>query len=161
MSAAWLGHILIAYVGTEWKLIGWKLLILAYIILSKESLLPTRLITLKEIFKLINILFFLLFLLTIPQTQNFRVTQINSNTSLLVSRLPVHIVDYLKGSLHTIRSTSLGLAPAIAYNTLFRLNYLLNFNNNNHLILAINMFITCTGTKTTFYKNHPHRTINI
>jgi len=156
MSAALLGHGLVAYVGTEWKVVGWTISILGYTFLGIASLIQIKLITPKLYFNSIRLLFLLqiaIFLILIlnPYTHNFKITQIGSVVSLIGFILPIHIYNYNKtkqnGSLLIVSSIICGLFPAIIYNTQFSISHWFNYHDISHVLVSINMIIIFMGTK--------------
>jgi len=156
MSAAWLGHGLVAYVGTEWKVIGWIMSIIGYLFLGNASLIQIKPITPKRNFDIIRALFavqivMFLFLILNPFTRNFKIAQIGSIVSLIGFILPMHLYNYSKtkqnGSLLIISAIIFGLIPAIVYNTQFSFSHWFNYHDISHVLVAINMVIIFIGAK--------------
>jgi hypothetical protein len=155
-SAAWLGHGLVAYVGVEWKAIGWITSIIGYFFLGTASLMEIKEVTKKSAFRVLNIAFYAqiavyLFLLLNPYTRDFKLAQLGAVTSLIVFILPMHLHNYFKtkakGSLLVAISILCGILPAIVYNTQFSISNWFNYHDISHVLVAINMYITYRGVK--------------
>ena len=156
MSAAWMGHGLVAYFGPEWKVIGWGMSILGYFFLGTASLIEIKPISRGSLFILIKSLFYFqivafLFLIITPYTSGFKVAQFAAVTSLIGFILPMHIFNYSKtkktGSLLIFISFLCGILPAIVYNTQFSFSKWFNYHDISHVLVAINMYITLQGAK--------------
>lgn len=160
-SAAWLGHGLVAYVGVEWKAIGWITSIVGYFFLGTASLIEIRQVANKGLFKALKIAFYAqialyLFLLLNPYTRDFKLAQFGAVTSLIVFILPMHLFNYFKtkrkGSLLISISILCGILPALVYNTQFSFSNWFNYHDLSHVLVAVNMYITYRGVKLLAFK---------
>lgn len=154
ISAAWIGHGLVAYIGKDYKVIGWTLSTIAYMFLGFASLIELKSIIKMSRWLLLKNIFFIsssafIVLLLYPVTSSFLMAQISSIVLLIGFILPMNIYSYKisrsKGNRLIVLSILGGILPAIVYNKKISLNEWFNYNDISHVLLAITLFIMYKG----------------
>jgi hypothetical protein len=154
-SAAWLGHGLQAYVGPEFKRIGWVcgasgLLFfgLGSFVETKSQLAHTLYIVLKSIFIGQYILFVVLMLY--PATSNFIYAQLSSTVSLIAFILPLHVLNYYKtksiGSGYISLTIGYSILPGWVYNNQVSFSRWFNYHDISHVLMTIFMIFMILST---------------
>jgi hypothetical protein len=154
-SAAWLGHGLQAYVGPEFKRIGWICGATALLLfgLGSFDLIKTQFN--KTAYKVLKILFVgqylsLVFLMLNPSTSDFILAQLSSTLSLIFFIFPIHLYNFLKtkhiGSSYIVLTIIYSIIPGFIYNNQISVNKWFNFHDISHVLMAIFMFLMIIGT---------------
>ncbi len=154
-SAAWFGHGLQAYVGPEFKRMGW--------ICSTTGLLFFGLGTLIEIknncnvylFRVLKIAFigqFLIFvfLMVHPTYSDFIFAQLSSTVSLIVFILPLHVFNFRKtqsqGSMFVALTIAFGILPGVVFNRQLSIDRWFNYHDISHVLMAVFMLFMIGAT---------------
>ena len=154
-SAAWLWHGLQAYVGPEFKRIGWICGATALLLfgLGSFDLIKTQFN--KTAYKVLKILFVgqylsLVFLMLNPSTSDFILAQLSSTLSLIFFIFPIHLYNFLKtkhiGSSYIVLTIIYSIIPGFIYNNQISVNKWFNFHDISHVLMAIFMFLMIIGT---------------
>lgn len=154
-SAAWLGHGFQAYVGPEFKRIGWicgstglLLFGLGSFIEIKNQINKNFYLFLKSLFIGQYIIF--VFLILNPTSSDFILAQLSSTISLIVFIFPIHIYNYLgtkaKGSAFIVSTIIYGAIPGLIYNNQLSINKWFNYHDISHVLMAIFMLLMIIGT---------------
>ena len=154
-SAAWLGHGLQAYVGPEFKRIGWICGATALLLfgLGSFDLIKTQFN--KTAYKVLKFLFVgqyfsLVFLMLNPSTSDFILAQLSSTLSLIFFIFPIHLYNFLKtkhiGSSYIVLTIFYSIIPGFIYNNQISVNKWFNFHDISHVLMAIFMFLMIIGT---------------
>ncbi len=155
ICAAWLGHGLQAYIGAEFKNIGWACSITGSLFLSLGSLQHLAVCIkrghvqiLKVLFSLHYILFMVLVL--VPAFSAFIYAQLGSSIALIGFVLPMHLYSYIKtkarGSLIIICAILYALLPGFVFNSQISLHRWFNYNDISHVLISFFMVIMIFGT---------------
>lgn len=153
-AAAWLGHGLQAYVGPEYKRIGWAcsatgLLSLAFasVTLIKHHIGRNFEIIIKTIIVAQYATFMTLMLH--PALSDFIYAQLASTVALVGLILPMQIYNYVKtkhkGSLIIFLAIIYGIIPGTVYNNQISLSQWFNYHDISHVLVAIFMFLMIVG----------------
>jgi len=154
-SAAWLGHGLQAYVGPEFKRVGWVCAATGFLFFGLASLVEIKKLVGKAYYSILRFLFFgqylvLVFLMLNPSTSSFIMAQLSTTISLIVFIFPIHIYNYLKtntkGSLIIIFIVIYSILPGITYNKQISINRWFNYHDISHVLMAIFMASMIIGT---------------
>ena len=169
-SAAWLGHGLQAYVGPEFKRIGWicgssGLLFfgLGSFIEIKDQIKKPFYLTLKYLFITQYITF--VFLMLNPSSSDFILAQLSSTISLIAFIFPIHVYNYLKtkakGSAFIVLTITYSIIPGLIYNNQLSINKWFNYHDISHVLMAIFMLLMIVGTsKLSLLKDNKSSIIN-
>ena len=155
-SAAFFGHALQAYVGFNWKMIGWVLTALAILSLEWASADLIRpdigkiWTTVLKVYAAMHILG-LFISIAIPETRDFNNVKINSTIGLVGMILPIHLYAWFKhkypGSGWILIALLWGGVPALVYNTTFSFCNWFNYHDISHVSMAIYSYILYRGAK--------------
>jgi hypothetical protein len=154
-SAALLGHGLQAYVGPEYKRIGWICSAIGLFLFGLGSIKEIEYSiskTVKQIILFLFIIQFMLFVLLMvnPNTSNFVTAQLSSTISLIGFILPIHLYNFIKNknqaSFIVIAAISYSVLPAFVYNYQLSFNNWFNYHDISHVLMAIFMLFMIKGT---------------
>lgn len=160
-SAAWFGHGLQAYVGFNWKIIGWVMSATGFLLLEIGSLnelkshLPERL---SNGFKIIFYVQYIVFVGLMILTKDFVIPQVNSTLSLILVVLPLQVYAYSKNKnkAHALVFGAIlyGAIPGLVYNNQISLSNWFNYHDISHVLMALFMVAIYIGTsKLSFNKS--------
>lgn len=148
--AGWIGHGLQAYLGPEWKMLGWLCSMTGQALLVIGSLIEVKSHINSIIYKSIVgalIVQFIVFTVLIlnPSTRGFEVPQMASVIVLTGFVIPLQLFGYLKnyntGSMLVICAIVYGIVPGYVYNNQISLNRWFNYHDISHLLVVIYMII--------------------
>lgn len=152
-SAAWFGHGLQAYVGFDWKIIGWVMSSTAFLSLEIASIKELRKIIPNKITTLLKVLFVFQYIVMVTlmiTSKNFMIPQINSTVSLILFVLPIQIIAYLKnkkkGHALIFGAILYGALPGFIYNNQISISKWFNYHDISHVLMAIFMVVIFKGT---------------
>lgn len=154
-SAAWFGHGLQAYVGPEFKRIGWTcgatgllLFGLGSFVEIKDYVNRSLFLTLKTCF--IGQYLFFIFLMLNPIYSDFMYAQLSSTISLIVFILPLNVFNYMrsksKGSLWIVLTICYSILPGLLYSNQVSVNRWFNYHDISHVLMAIFMLLMIVST---------------
>lgn len=153
-SAAWFGHGLQAYVGPEFKRIGWTCSATGLLILAFASLLQIQSEISKKFFQVVRILIIsqyilFLFLMLSPQYSDFIYAQLSTTVALVGIVLPMQIFYYRKsrkvGSLIISIAIVYGIVPGAVYNNQISFHRWFNYHDFSHVLVAVFMTTMIIG----------------
>jgi len=159
--AAWFGHGLQAYLGFDWKKIGWVMSSLGFISIEfasikelKSNIKPS----VYNLFKVVFIVQFIVFVVLMLSYQNFKIPQLNSTITFLLFVLPIQVFSYLKfrkkGYLIIIGTIVYALIPGLIYNNQISFGRWFNYHDISHVLMAVFMYSMYKGaTKLSFIKH--------
>ena len=155
VCGAWLGHGLQAYLGLEYKKIGWALCLTANMFLALASLQQLMGIISSKFFLSIKLLLFTNYLLfitiiLIPDYSAFSYAQVGSAIILMGFILPVQLFLFIKtkekGSLIIVCAVLYGIIPGFVYNNQISLHRWFNYNDISHVLIAFFVGLMIWGT---------------
>lgn len=152
-SAGIIGHGLQAYLGFDWKKIGWVMSSLGFLsfefgtIKELENKLKPSVIRLFKIFFIVQ---FFVFVPLMVYYQNFKIPQLNSTITFILFVLPLQIYGYTKtkkrGHLMVIGTIVFALLPGLVYNNQISFGRWFNYHDISHVLMATFMFLMYKGT---------------
>jgi hypothetical protein len=152
-SAAWLGHGLQAYVGPEFKRIGWVFGATGLLLFGLGTF---KLFKITNSFRLVLKVLFLsqyvifIFLMLYPSYSDFKFAQLNSTISLIGFILPLHLFNYSKfkslGSLMIVFNIVYAIIPGLIFTNQISISKWFNYHDISHVLMAIFMYIMILGT---------------
>jgi hypothetical protein len=154
-SAAWFGHGLQAYVGPEFKRIGWVFGASGLLMFGLGSFVEIKDYVSRSLFLVLRSCFigqylFFIFLMLNPAYSDFIYAQLSSAISLIAFILPLNIYKYVrsksKGSLWIILTICYSIVPGLVYNKQLSINMWFNYHDISHVLMAIFMFSMLIGT---------------
>lgn len=160
-SAAWFGHGLQAYVGFDWKKIGWVTSSIGFICIQFGTINELENILKPQIIKFFKSAFTVQFVVLVSLMvyyQNFKIPQLNSTITFILFVLPLQIYAYSKtkkkGHLIVIGTIVFALVPGLVYNNQISISKWLNHHDISHLLMAVFMFSMYKGaSKLSFIKS--------
>lgn len=153
-SAAWFGHGLQAYVGPEFKRIGWTCSATGHLFLAFASLIQIKDYVSKTFFRTARAIFLIqypvfLFLMLAPTFSDFIYAQLSSTVSLVGMILPLQIYHYYKtkerGSLIILLAIIYGIVPGFVYNNQISFSRWFNYHDFSHVLMACFMILLFLG----------------
>ncbi|MCT4579886.1 MAG: hypothetical protein N4A35_00590 [Flavobacteriales bacterium] len=152
-SAAWFGHGLQAYVGFEWKIIGWVMSATALLSMEIGSIKELRNLIPNKIISLLQVLFVIQYIVMVTlmvSSKNFVIPQLNSTISLILFVIPIQLIAYIrtkqKGHAYIFGAIIYGALPGLIYNNQISISKWFNYHDISHVLMAIFMFIIFKGT---------------
>lgn len=152
-SAGIIGHGLQAYVGFDWKKIGWVMSSIGFLCMEFGSIneLENNLKPLLiRFFKGAFIIQFIVLVSLMVYYQNFKIPQLNSTITFILFVLPLQIFAYVKtkkkGHLMVIGTIAFALLPGLVYNNQISLGKWFNYHDISHVLMATFMFLMYKGT---------------
>lgn len=160
LSAAWIGHGLQAYLGFDWKKIGWVMSSIGFISIEFGSIKELNSILKPSIIKLFKIVFITQFVILVSLMvyyQNFKIPQLNSTITFILFVLPLQIYAYIKtknkAHLMVIGTIAFALLPGLVYNNQLSFGKWFNYHDISHVLMAVFMLLMFRGTsKLSFLK---------
>lgn len=147
-SAAWFGHGLQAYVGFDWKKIGWVMSSIGFLYIefgSINELTPILKPKSIKLFKTVFVIQFIVMVSLMVYYQNFKIPQLNSTFTFILFVLPIHIFAYTKnkkkGHLMVIGTVAFALLPGLIYNNQISIGKWFNYHDISHVLMATFMFL--------------------
>jgi hypothetical protein len=154
-SAAWFGHGLQAYVGPEFKRIGWVCGASGLLLFGLGSLWKIKSFISSNLYQIIRGLFigqylFFVFLMLNPVYSDFIYAQLSSTVSLIAFIFPLQIFNYIKtkskGGLIIIATILYSIIPGLVYNNQISIDKWFNYHDISHVLMAIFMTSMIIGT---------------
>ncbi|MFL2571109.1 MAG: DUF6962 family protein [Parvicellaceae bacterium] len=154
-SAAWFGHGLQAYVGPEFKRIGWVCGATGLLLFGLGSLMEIKQMIKNSNYRLLKITFTIqyavfVYLMLAPQLSDFLFAQLSSTVSLIAFILPIHLYNYVKsaskGSLFILFTIFYSIIPGLVFNNQISIDKWFNYHDISHVLMAIFMCLMIVGT---------------
>lgn len=152
-SAAWFGHGLQAYVGFNWKIIGWIMSATALLSMEIGSIKELKSIISDKVISILQILFVIQYIVMVTlmiSSKNFVIPQLNSTISLILFVIPIQLIAYIKtkqkGHAYIFGAIIYGALPGLIYNNQISISKWFNYHDISHVLMAIFMFIIFKGT---------------
>ena len=154
-SAAWLGHGLQAYVGPEFKRIGWVFGATGLLLFGLGSFVEVKEYINRSLFSVLKTIFigqylFFVFLMLNPTYSDFIYAQLSSTISLIAFILPLNFYNFIrsksKGSLFIVLTICYSIIPGLIYNNQLSVNRWFNFHDISHVLMAIFMVFMIYAT---------------
>jgi hypothetical protein len=152
-SAGCFGHGLQAYIGFDWKKIGWVMSSIGFLniefgsIKELENKLKPSII---KLFKTTFIIQFIVFVSLMIYYQNFKIPQLNSTVTFILFVLPLQILAYAKSKdkshLIILGTIVFALIPGLVYNNQLSFGKWFNYHDISHILMATFMFFMFKGT---------------
>ncbi len=152
-SAAWFGHGLQAYVGFNWKIIGWVMSATALLSMEIGSIKELKNIIPNKIISLLQVLFIVQYVVMVSlmiSSKNFVIPQLNSTISLVLFVIPIQLIAYIQtkkiGHAYIFGAIIYGALPGLIYNNQISVSKWFNYHDISHVLMAIFMFVIFKGT---------------
>lgn len=160
-SAAWFGHGLQAYVGFDWKKIGWVMSSIGFILIEFGSLKELKQFLKPSIYKTLQLSFVIQFIILVALMvyyQNFKIPQLNSTLTFILFVLPLQIFSYYKtkkkGHLIVIATVAFALLPGLVYNNQLSFGKWFNYHDISHVLMTCFMILMYKGTSKLSFIKH-------
>ena len=147
-SAAWFGHGLQAYVGFDWKKIGWVMSAIGFLNIELASIKDNKNILSQRVIKGLTYFVYLQFIVLVSLMvyyQNFKIPQINSTITFVLIALPLQLNAYFKtqkkGHLFFVFTIIYALLPGLIYNNKISINHWFNYHDISHVLMATFMLL--------------------
>jgi hypothetical protein len=154
-SAAWLGHGLQAYVGPEFKRIGWVFGATGLLLFGLGSFVEVKSYVNRSLFSVFKTLFiaqylFFVFLMLNPTYSDFIYAQLSSTISLIAFILPLNAYNLIRsksrGSLLIVLTICYSIIPGLIYNNQISVSRWFNYHDISHVLMAIFMVFMIQAT---------------
>ena len=152
-SAGCFGHGLQAYIGFDWKKIGWVMSSIGFLaiefgsIKELEKYLKPNVI---QLFKAAFIIQFVVLVSLMVYYQNFKIPQLNSTLTFILFVLPIQAYAYYKKKrkeyLIIIGTIFFAVVPGLVYNNQLSFGKWFNYHDISHVLMATFMFFMFKGT---------------
>ena len=151
-SAAWFGHGLQAYLGFDWKKIGWVLSSFGFLQIELATLKDVKSLLSKKLHQFLTILIYIQFAVMVPLMvyhQNFKIPQLNSTLAFVLLILPLQAYLYSKtknkGHLIIVGTILYAAIPGSIYNNQLSISHWFNYHDISHVMMTVFMIFIFRG----------------